>query len=180
MKLLYDTIDEVLRLYPRMDDELVVGLDPRYLVMTLITEPEPNYNPETQRLVPMEVIDTVGRTVTRGWEIVEVPPQIIEPIPRWVEFGAALAADATANQWFGGLFPAAPILHLMIGVGLGQAAQGDAKTFLAAWGQAMAAGLIPAELLAGVVAMASGFDLPAEFIAALQSPPSLTPQPLEP
>jgi len=59
------------------------------------------------------------------------------------------------------------VLHLMLGVGLGQAAQGDPATFLAAWGQARASGLVSPELVEQVVNLAGGFDLPVEFLAGL-------------
>jgi hypothetical protein len=86
---------------------------------------------------------------------------------RWLEFGAALVGDSQINQWFGGLFPLAPVLHGMISVGLGQAAKGDSRTFLKAWGDALAAGLITADLVTHISAIAVTFDLPQTFIAGL-------------
>lgn len=88
---------------------------------------------------------------------------------RWVEFGAALAADQPINQWFGGLFPQAPVLHGMISVGLGQAAQGDSRTFLAAWSSALAGGLISSDLVQHLVGVARAYDLPQAFISGLQA-----------
>lgn len=147
---------------------------------------QPAADPRTERVEETTPIKVDG-VWTQQWTVRQATPEEIAsydaanaPVPRWVQFGVTLGSSPEVNQFVATVREVAPVLHLMIGVGLGQAAQGDAKTFLAAWGQAMAAGLIPAELLAGVVAMASGFDLPAEFIAALQSPPSLTPQPPEP
>lgn len=104
------------------------------------------------------------------WEAYTPPDPPPAPAdPRWVEFGAALAADGPVNRWFGGLFSLAPVLHGMITVGLGQAAQGDPRTFLAAWAQAVAAGLVPSALVVSVAAMAKTFDLPDDFTAALAS-----------
>jgi len=89
---------------------------------------------------------------------------------RWVEFGTALVADPGVNQMIGTAAATAPVLHLMLGVGLGQAAQGDPKTFLAAWTAAMGAGLASPDLAAHVAALATTYDLPAEFVAALNPP----------
>jgi hypothetical protein len=102
------------------------------------------------------------------WE--EYTPPEPEPgpvVPRWVQFGVALGSTPAVNVFVATLAQAAPVLHLMIGVGLGQAAQGDPQTFLGGWAQCRTAGLVSTELLAGVVAMAADYDLPADFIAAL-------------
>jgi hypothetical protein len=103
------------------------------------------------------------------WNGVEWGAPAPEPsTPRWVEFGLALGANAGVNQWYHALFtPQTSILHGMIAVGLGQAAKGDPQTFLGGWTQCRALGLVSADLLAGVVAMAAEYDLPEEFISAL-------------
>jgi hypothetical protein len=87
---------------------------------------------------------------------------------RWLEFGAVLAADPAINQFVAAIAQAAPVLHLMIGVGLGQAAQGDVRTFLEAWELGLAAEMIPADLRQYLISMASGYDLPQRFIDGLQ------------
>jgi hypothetical protein len=73
MKLIYDTQTQKLLAWPRIDNELVVGLDAHLLEMTVVQEDQPAYDPATQRLDKTEVIDTDSRTVTRGWDVVEVP-----------------------------------------------------------------------------------------------------------
>ncbi len=97
-----------------------------------------------------------------------------EAVPQWVAFAAALAVDSDVNALVATAQAAAPVLHLMLGVGLGQAAQGDTKTFLQAWGQGITAGLISSGLAAHVARLAEPFDLPPEFVASLQ-PTSGTP-----
>jgi hypothetical protein len=96
----------------------------------------------------------------------DAPPSE-QVIPQWVQFGVALGSTAAVNVFVATLAQSAPVLHLMIGVGLGQASQGDPQTFLGGWSQCRALGLVSAELLAGVTAMAADYDLPADFIAAL-------------
>jgi len=77
MKLLYDTQAQKLLPWPRIDDEPVVGLAAHLLEMTVVQEDRPAYDPATQRLEKTEVIDTGNRTVTRGWNVVEVPPPAV-------------------------------------------------------------------------------------------------------
>lgn len=103
-----------------------------------------------------------------GWWPLDALEEAIEDLtPRWVQFGVALGAIPEINALVTQVMTVAPVLHLMLGVGLGQAAQGEPKTFLAAWNQAVASGLVSENLAASVAAMASSFDLPAAFIAAL-------------
>ena len=73
MKALYNTKTNAVLPWPRIDDEPVVGLDAHLLEMTVAQEPQPAFDPATQRLEKTEVIDTEARTVTRGWSVVEVP-----------------------------------------------------------------------------------------------------------
>jgi len=96
------------------------------------------------------------------------------PTPQWTQFGAALAIDPAVNTLVATAAQSAPVLHLMMGVGLGQAAQGDPQTFSVAWSAAVQGGLVNAELVAHMQAMATTYNLPPEFIAGLN--PS-TPEP---
>ena len=73
MKALYDTQTQKLLPWPRIDDEPVVGLAAHLLEMTVVQEPQPAFDPATQRLETTEVINADARTVTRGWSVVEVP-----------------------------------------------------------------------------------------------------------
>jgi hypothetical protein len=74
MKLIYDTQTQALLPWPRIDEEPVVGLDAHLLEMTVVQEPQPAFDPATERLEKAEVIDTAARTVTRGWSVISVPP----------------------------------------------------------------------------------------------------------
>jgi hypothetical protein len=73
MKLLYDTQTQKLLPWPRIDEEPVVGLDAHLLEMDVVQEDQPAYDPATQRLEKVEVIDAEAQTVARGWSVVEVP-----------------------------------------------------------------------------------------------------------
>ncbi len=116
---------------------------------------EPSYDPATEQL---DWADSV-------YSVTPLPPPL--PQPRWVEFGTALGTDAQVNQFIASLAQAAPVLHLMVGVGMGQAAQGDSQTFLAAWAMGTAQELITAEMATHVAELAEQHDLPVEFVAAL-------------
>jgi hypothetical protein len=76
MKALYDTQTNAVLPWPRIDDEPVVGLDAHLLEMDVVQEPQPAFDPATQRLEKTEVIDADSRTVTRGWDVVEVPAPV--------------------------------------------------------------------------------------------------------
>jgi hypothetical protein len=84
MKTLYDTQTQALLPWPRIDDEPVVGLAPHLLEMTVVEEPRPAYDPATQRLEKTETIDQAARTVTIGWNIVEIEPPAVTAA-EWVE-----------------------------------------------------------------------------------------------
>ena len=86
MKTLYDTQTQKLLAWPRIDDEPVVGLAAHLLEMTVVQEDKPTYDPATQRLEKTEVIDTDNRTVTRGWNVVEVPAPTYTAA-EWVNMG---------------------------------------------------------------------------------------------
>ena len=123
---------------------------------------EPAYNTATEQL----------NWADGAYTITALPPP--PPQPRWLEFVGAMAESPEQNAFVVALSTAAPILERMMSVGLGQAAQGDTTTFLAAWSKGMAIGAINPETAAGVAQLAAGFDLPAEFLAALLPEPEAT------
>jgi hypothetical protein len=76
MKLIYDTTNETLLPWPRIDEEPVIGLEPHLLEMTVVQEDEPTYDPETQTLEQTQAIDPEAKTVTRGWNVIALPPTL--------------------------------------------------------------------------------------------------------
>jgi hypothetical protein len=74
MKILYDTETQSLKRYPRNDDEPVVGLDARYLVLDLVQNEKPDHDTATHYLLRTEAIDLDKLQVTRGWELVAHEP----------------------------------------------------------------------------------------------------------
>jgi hypothetical protein len=118
------------------------------------------------RIVPLGGYDVslLGKQWT-GVEWLDAPP--LPPGPQWVQFGALLAADPSVNAMVASAAAGAPVLHLMLGVGLGQAAQGDVQTFSQAWSTAIAAGIVSPVLASHVVGLGESCDLPTEFLQQL-------------
>jgi hypothetical protein len=84
-----------------------------------------------------------------------------------VQFAAALTVQPAINQLVATTATVAPVLHLMLGVGLGQAAQGDPRTFSAAWAAAVQAGLVTSEVTVQMQQLAVAFNLPEDFVVGL-------------
>ena len=167
-RILYNPDTAALTRWPREDDDDVVGLQPP-VVMLWIEQAEPptDYDPAIYRLEPTQDVDLDALVLSKGWELVELPPVVVPPTPHWVQFAQALAGSDEIKSLLWAMESINPVLRDMMSVGLGQAAQGDATTFLAAWRQAVAAGLVSPELAAQMAALAGGFDLPAEFVEGL-------------
>lgn len=123
---------------------------------------QPSFNPVTHELV--DGVTGSGSTWTQEWSVVTRAT----PGPQWIDFAIALATEEALNDFIGGLAPAHSILQLMLGVGMGQASEGRPATFLAAWTSALP--LAPEGLAESVSDLAEGYNLPAEFIAAINPP----------
>jgi hypothetical protein len=128
---------------------------------------DPPHDPATQYLRRCEPYLLEGEVFDR--EVITRPPvKPAPPEPRWVEFGDAVIDHPGVAAVVDG---APRRLAIALGVGLGQAAQGDAKTFAMAWVKALAAGLVTPELAAEVQTLAESFDLPEAFVAGLNPEP---------
>ena len=90
-KLLYDPISGQLLAYPRHDNEPVVGLDPTLIALELIQLDPPQHDPSTHRLDHTQTIDLTAGTVTRGWQLVVIPPP--PPAPDWEQLRQALRQE---------------------------------------------------------------------------------------
>lgn len=131
-------------------------------------QPEPD--PAVERVVEGQPVLVDGQW-QQQWEIVELSDAEKEAYyrathpPQWIAFNDALPAEVNAI-----LAQAQTIdhrLYLGFGVGLGKAADGDARVFLGVWQKASGAGLIPPEMIAQIQVLATAHDLPAEFVAGL-------------
>ena len=113
---------------------------------------EPAYNAATEQLLWRD-----------GAYVIEALP----PVPRWVDFSAAIMAMPAVNVMLGAVLQAAPGLYGGLVVGLQQASEGDSRVFLNSWHAAIAMTLITEELITTVQAVAGEYDLPEPFIEAL-------------
>lgn len=165
MKLLYDTLTSTLQPYPRADDEPVIGLDPRYLALTVHQQPQPEHNPATHRLEPTEVIDLEALTVTRGWQVVELPPQ--PPQPDWTTFKATALSSSSLNGILIDAYQTVPVAAGALAPALLKAEASGAEDFQAAWAAILAAVTVPASTIEAFQDVATSCNLPAEFVEAL-------------
>lgn len=92
------------------------------------------------------------------------------PEPQWVGFGGAMQASAAIKELLFTAFQQRELpLALGLAVGLYGASDGKPESFLNSWAMASSIeGLISPELAAEVKTLAQQFDIPAEFVAALQ------------
>jgi hypothetical protein len=161
MKFLYDTQTQKLLPWPRIDDGPVVGLDAHLLEMTVTQEPQPTYDPATQRLEKTEVIDTEARTVTRGWSVVEAPV-------------ATFTAEEIVSQYFSpyqiAAFSRLEVALLAANKPLGPAMTA-AKTWLESVMLGWAANPVPAPAESFGVPSVSFEAASAEAVSSLNSQP---------
>lgn len=68
MKALWDTQTQSVAPYPRADEAPVYGLDPRYVVVTIVQQEVPAFDSLRQVVSPTESYDGQS-TVTRGWTV---------------------------------------------------------------------------------------------------------------
>jgi len=80
MRQLYNTLTASLHPYPRTDDEDVFELEPEYIIMQVVNADQPNFDAETEILVPAQIIDTSTKTVTNGWRREPKPEPVYLPV----------------------------------------------------------------------------------------------------
>ena len=134
---------------------------------------QPAHDPATHRVVEVHPTSDEWGQWLQAWEAVEMTPAEAEAHyrathpPRWQAFGGAVWSMAEVNQLLATALQAAPALAMALPVGLGQAAQGDQRTFVSAWQTARSAGLVDDGLVTALQDLAVTYDLPPEFVAAL-------------
>jgi hypothetical protein len=166
MRYIYNPVTFALTPSPRSDGLPVVGLVPPLVELAEVMLEPPEYDSATHYLVPTQEIDVPAGTVTRGWTVWPVMPE-----PEWQAFRAALRAIPAIQEVLRQLNELDRVAFLGLGVGLGQAAQGELATFSSVWGELLAAGAVPPELAEAVAAMATTYHLPADFVQALNPVP---------
>lgn len=147
-----------------------------YDVFRVQRQPQPEYDPATHKVAEVQPALVDGQW-QQQWEVVELTEAEAEAYyrathpPRWLEFGQAVQADPAINALLAAALQQAPALAMALSVGLGKAADGDSRVFVAAWGTACSLGLVSDELIPATQLLAAAHDLPAELIAALAGPP---------
>jgi hypothetical protein len=90
---LWDTIDQKILSYPRADDQPVVNLDARYLVMRIVKEDRPD-DVEGFTVRQRLTVDLDALEWRHGWELIELPAPP-PPQPDYMGFYSALLSSAT-------------------------------------------------------------------------------------
>jgi hypothetical protein len=173
-RLLFNRATNQLLPYPRQDDEPVAGLDrTTAYVVEVIREPEPEYDPTTHYLQPLEPVvsitdpdsDDCNGTATYGWELVAIPEPA--PMPDWDSFKRLALTHPGLNAAMADALPLAPAAALALPAALLQAEQGATADFAGCWRAVRAAANPAPEVIEELVAAAEACNLPAEFVAAL-------------
>jgi hypothetical protein len=137
--------------------------------------PQPAVDPAAEKVREIHPVEQGGIWLQQ-WETIELSDAEKEAHylathpPRWLEFGEAVQALPEINGLLGQALQSAPALAMALSVGLGKAADGDSRVFLAAWQTARGLGLVSTDLVAGLQMLATAHDLPPEFIAGLAGP----------
>jgi hypothetical protein len=164
-RILYDTTTSALVSYPRDDDNPVIGLDPRYLEMALIQEPQPIYDSGAEQIVPTEAIDTDALVVTRGWNVLPLPPPA--PVPDWTTFKNTALNSSSLNLVLTAAYGVVPVAAGALAPALLAAEQGRVSDFASSWSAICAAVSVDPQVIAGFTDVASSCNLPLDFIEAL-------------
>ena len=132
----------------------------------------PVADPAVEKVIQAQPAEIDGKW-TQQWELVPLTPEeqaayhsATHP-PRWLEFGQVVQSEPRINALLGKALIDAPALAMALSVGLGKAADGDSRIFLAAWNSALGLGLINAELITLMQDAAQTHDLPAAFVTGL-------------
>lgn len=87
-KLLYSQSTQVIKPYPRLDDQPIAGLDPDYLVLDKVEVAPPSYDPATQSLSSSYIIDIELLEYRQEWAVVD-----LSPVPDWDGFNTYMLSD---------------------------------------------------------------------------------------
>lgn len=166
--------------FPRSDDQIPIGLDrTKFYVLAVnkLPQPEPEPGGYTSPADPVvEITDPASQgingTVTYGW-ILHAPPPPPGPESKWLDFVTWLYAEPMMMTAMDAArlstHPQGEPATTALPAALQEARlQQNYPAFALTWGQFVLASGLPPQALAPIVAKAAEFNLPAEFIAALQ------------
>jgi len=162
---LWDTIEQRILGYPRADDQPVVNLDARYLVLRIVKEDRPD---DVEGFTARQVftVDLSAREWRHGWELIELP--VPAPAPDWATFKRVLLSHPEINPLLNSGLAGHPAAALSLPATLLNVSDGgDVRDFRSAWLALRRLGLVSAELLQEVRALAIASNLPEAFVEAL-------------
>jgi len=96
---IYNLLDEKVLPYPRADQEPIVGLAEGLIVLDEITEDAPDFAADTHRLAKTQVVDVVAKTLTHGWDIIDLTDEELAAKTRktWIS-SADFIAEFTLEE----------------------------------------------------------------------------------
>lgn len=150
---------------------------PFYVLQVSPTTPPAITDPRLQRVEPAAP-ELVDGSYQQAWAVRDATAeeiaafdQLNAPQREWIQFGLALASLPAVDALLATVEAASRPLERMLSGGLLQAAQGDPRTFLAAWAKVVEHGLISPELIQLVAGLAEQYSLPPGFVAGLTPSP---------
>lgn len=139
--------------------------------------PQPSHHPRNERV--QEVAPVLADGVWRQqWQVVAATAEEVAawdaanaPPPDWARFKATLMADTAVNSALGAALPMVPSAVLALPAALMSVSQGgDPGDFYGAWNAIRGAGLVSADLLASIGALAVSCNLPPDFTTEILRP----------
>ena len=162
-KLLYSQSTQAIKRYPRLDDQPIAGLDTDYLVLEKVEVAPISYDPATQSLFSTYVVDTETLEYRQEWTINDLPPT-----PNWDSFNAYMLSDPVFRAYRDTVRTADGELNSALFDAYGLVGTNGVSAFSLVWGIWVSASGITAPDREAIAVVAEGFNLPADFVAAIR------------
>ncbi len=133
-------------------------------VAIVTVDPEPEYNPETHRIISSNPVLRDGNWVIQ-WDVV---PLQTESLPDWDGFNAAILSDTAFNQSTGAVFAQAPSVAIALPSALAQVSTNGVSAFSLVFTNFCLIGQVSAEQRDTWATMAETYNLPSEFVAVVR------------
>jgi hypothetical protein len=165
-KILYRQSTDTTVPYPRNDDLPVEGLDPDYLVLDVVEDPQPPYDPGTQYLSPLKVYDLENLEYRTEWTVEQIPPPA--PVEGWDDFNATLLSDPLYHQAVGICQQNLPGAAPAPAIALTQVKTQGTASFALSFEPFCTGGEVSQETRDAWADLAVSYNLPAGFVAILR------------
>lgn len=162
-KLLYSQSTQAIKLYPRLDDQPIAGLDPDYLVLDKAETPPPSYDSTTQSLLSNYVVDLQTSQYRQEWTVTDLPP-----VPDWDGFNAYMLTDTDFNTYYGTGLTVAPAVTTSIPTALAQVSTNGVNSFNLTFNEFCNAVSVTTTHRNSWADIAESYHLPADFVSVIR------------